>query len=136
MKPPPSFVYTCSFLMREEKRIAQSYRMETHTALLAVGSATMPSPPSPPATGGDDRCKNRKASATKNCDAGSSSTSTPRPPASGASSQPPSQWASASMDWCCLGMAHPGLASRRSRCPSCRSTASSLHCPRRTFGSP
>ena len=66
MKPPPSFVYACSFLMREKKRIAHSHKMEAQIALLAAGSSTKPSPPSPPATatGGGDCRKKRKARAT------------------------------------------------------------------------
>ena len=66
MKPPPSFVYACSFLMREEKRIAHSHKMEAQIALLAAGSSTKPSPLSPPATatGGGDCCKKCKARAT------------------------------------------------------------------------
>jgi hypothetical protein len=77
MMPPPTFLYTKSYLLQEEHRIKRSLEIEAHMALLAAqdtGSSTTvnkatpaPRPPSPapasttPSGGGGDRRKKRKA---------------------------------------------------------------------------
>jgi len=96
MSPPPTFLYTKSYLLQEEHRIKHSLKMEAQTALLAAHDITKsPSAPSPPApsnasAGGErgsgdrgDRRKKRKAADNR-----------PRNPSSGGPSATPPQWAS------------------------------------------
>ena len=70
MTPPPTFLYTKSYLLQEEHRIKYSLQMEAQPALLAARdtpsttkSASAPTPPSPVVSGsvGSDRRKKRKA---------------------------------------------------------------------------
>jgi hypothetical protein len=70
MTPPPTFLYTRSYLVQEENLIRHSLQMEAQMALLAAGTAstslkpTASNPPQqPPASGGSggDRRKKRKA---------------------------------------------------------------------------
>ncbi|XP_021321579.1 uncharacterized protein LOC8080606 [Sorghum bicolor] len=109
MTPPPSFLYTKSYLLQEETRIKHSHQMEAQTALLAAGSAagqpvssnagtkSTPAPPTlPPAPAvqsgsGGDRRKKRKADNRNR--QGASST----PAASAA--PPPPQWTSPYNPW-------------------------------------
>lgn len=52
MNPPPTFLYTKSYLLQEEHRIRHSHQMEAQTALLAAASTTPPTrpvAPTPPA---------------------------------------------------------------------------------------
>jgi hypothetical protein len=98
MSPPPTFLYTKSYLLQEEHRIKHSLKMEAQTALLAAHDITKsppaPSPPAPSNTsaggdrgGGDrgDRRKKRKAADNR-----------PRNSSSGGTSATPPQWASES----------------------------------------
>lgn len=108
MKPPPTFLYTKSYLLQEEHRIKHSLQMEAQTALLAardvpardfppksapVSNITNPSPAPSNNAGGGDRRKKRKAD------------NRPRPPASstnsagGNSSTPPPPWAAPPNAW-------------------------------------
>jgi hypothetical protein len=51
MSPPPTFLYTKSYLLQEENHIRHSLQMEAQTALLAAApnnSASRPAAPSPP----------------------------------------------------------------------------------------
>ena len=51
MTPPPTFLYTKSYLLQEEHRIRHSPQMEAQTALLAAATtspASRPIAPSPP----------------------------------------------------------------------------------------
>jgi hypothetical protein len=55
MKPPPTFLYTKSYLLQEEHRMRHSQKMEAQTALLAAAStdqATRPTAPAPPSSPG------------------------------------------------------------------------------------
>jgi len=74
MTPPPTFLYTKSYLLQEEHRIRHSLQMEAQTALLAAATtspASRPIAPSPPpsqapANGNNDHRKKRKANDGRN----------------------------------------------------------------------
>ena len=89
MKPPPTFLYTKSYLLQEEHRIKHSLQMEAQTALLAAcdtppttKSAPAPPPPSPTVSGatGGDRRKKRKAENRQRQSTFGGNNSTPAPP--------------------------------------------------------
>jgi hypothetical protein len=67
MTPPPTFLYTKSYLLQEEHRIKHSLQMEAQTALLAARDTTKPVPTPTSAnlaalgSIGSDRRKKRKA---------------------------------------------------------------------------
>ncbi|XP_066336115.1 uncharacterized protein [Miscanthus floridulus] len=106
MSPPPTFLYTKSYLLQEENRIRHSLQMEAQTALIAAATtapASRPVAPSPPAsqapaTGHNDRRKKRKASDGRN----RQNTNGGHAPLAGgphhAGAQTP-QWASAHNPW-------------------------------------
>ncbi|XP_066323507.1 uncharacterized protein [Miscanthus floridulus] len=107
MTPPPTFLYTKSYLLQEEHRIKRSLEMEAQTTLLAAQdtdssttvnkAAPAPRPPSPapasttPSGGGGDRRKKRKADNRNRQSAPSSQPSHTAPP--------PPQWASSYNPW-------------------------------------
>ncbi|XP_066372714.1 uncharacterized protein [Miscanthus floridulus] len=74
MKPPPTFLYTKSYLLQEEHRIKHSHQMEAQTALLAAAPTNQAPRPvaSPPRTSPaftnntNDRRKKRKATDGRN----------------------------------------------------------------------
>ena len=74
MTPPPTFLYTKSYLLQEEHRIRHSIQMEAQTALLAAATTSpasrsiAPSPPpsQAPTHGNNDRRKKRKANDGRN----------------------------------------------------------------------
>ena len=74
MTPPPTFLYTKSYLLQEEHRMRHSQHMEAQTALVAAATtspankpvAPSPSQPQAPTTGANDRHKKRKASDGRN----------------------------------------------------------------------
>ncbi|XP_066315052.1 uncharacterized protein [Miscanthus floridulus] len=106
MNPPPTFLYTKSYLLQEEHRIRHSHHMEAQTALLASTANTSasktatPTPPKLPAAsnGANDRRKKRKASDGRNRQntSGSHGAGGPQMHRGGA---PPPQWASAHNPW-------------------------------------
>jgi hypothetical protein len=74
MNPPPTFLYTKSYLLQEEHRIRHSQQMEAQTALIAAATTTTPpknvaasqSASQPPAAGNTDHRKKRKSSDGRN----------------------------------------------------------------------
>ncbi|RLN43044.1 hypothetical protein C2845_PM01G14150 [Panicum miliaceum] len=117
-RPPPTFLYTRSYLMQEEKRIEHSMKMEAQTALLAAGSTsnfskppTPPQPPSQPPSGGNDRRKKRKAYDSRNRGpnngaSGNGNGNGSRPHTSPSPSAPP-HWASSYNPWTGVVQAWP-----------------------------
>lgn len=105
MIPPPTFLYTRSYLMQEENRIRHSLQMEAQTALLAAANTSNASKPAPPPSqaphaGGHDRRKTRKPSDARNRQRNPGGQGAP----SGGTSAPsagaaPPQWASAYNPW-------------------------------------
>ena len=73
MSPPPTFLYTKSYLLQEH-RMRHSQHMEVQTELMAAATtspankpvAPSPSQPQAPTTGANDRRKKRKASDGRN----------------------------------------------------------------------
>ena len=101
--PPPTFLYTRSYLVQEEQRKSLTRKMAAATALLAAGSSNTGSsntsaPPRPtnhgghaPSSTGGDRRKKRKNTDGRFRNTGNAS-STARPQGGSASSEPPPSW--------------------------------------------
>jgi hypothetical protein len=108
MNPPPTFLYTKSYLLQEEHRIRHSQQMEALTALLAAApnnQALRPALSSPPPSqlstnNSNDRRKKRKANDGRNRQntSGGHGASSSGPPAqSGGATLPP--WVMAHNPW-------------------------------------
>jgi histone deacetylase 1/2 len=108
MNPPPTFLYTKSYLLQEEHRMCHSQKMEAQTALLAAaptGQASRPAAPAPPTGQASnnstyDRRKKKKANDGRNRQNntgghGAPSGGPPVPPGGAA----PPQWAMAHNPW-------------------------------------
>jgi hypothetical protein len=133
MNPPPTFLYTKSYLLQEEHRIKHFHRMEAQSALLAATTSTTPprpvapTPATPPTVannGNPDRRKKRKASNRQNNSGG------PSTPAGGSTANagaPPPQWAPGTNPWQGVVQAWPMGAWRPAS--SVPAPASNLHKP-------
>ena len=107
MSPPPTFLYTKSYLLQEEHRIRHSLQMEAQTALLAGTTnptapkpvAPAPSPSSGSNHGANDRRKKRKASDGRNRQNNAASQGVPPGGQNMHPGAAPPPWASAYNPW-------------------------------------